>query len=138
MSLSVACPPFIERSPQSASVLANMINATEQQAEWLVRLLVQMRDNGSRTVDVQPDAEREWAARCADTTAKTVWGGVGGGCKSWYNQANVAKRGEDGELLMDGAAQRKTGGGEVLPYTGGQTRYAELCEEYGFRGLVFR
>ena len=131
---------FFMVGPQSASVLANMINAGEQQADWFVRLMVEMRERGAHTVDVRKEAEVEWAQRCHATTARTVWGGAGGGCRSWYNKANVAKRDKEGNLveLALGMEESQTGGGDVLPYTGGQTKYAELCEEYGSRGLVFQ
>ena len=93
-----------------------------------------MRDEALLTVDVKKEAEQEWARRCRETTARTVWGGVGGGCRSWYNKANMMKRRRDGSLV----GELTETGADVLPFTGGQTRYFELCKEYGFKGLEFR
>ena len=121
--------------PQSASVLANMISAGEQQAEWFVDLMVHMRENGFESVDVIEKYEKEWSEHCAEMTKNTVWGGVGGGCRSWYNKANVAERNKDGELLIDVKA---TGGGDVLVYTGGETLYNEKIEEWKYKGLQFQ
>ena len=59
----------------------------------------------------------------------------GGGCRSWYNKANVAERNKDGELLIDVKA---TGGGDVLVYTGGETLYNEKIEEWKYKGLQFQ
>jgi len=109
---------FIMVGPQSASVLSNMVNAIEHQAFWLCRLVRELLDKGYTEVDADPNAELAWVRHCSDITAKTVWGGVGGGCTSWYTKEN---------LRVDGAA-RVSGGPmaphqQVLPYTGGLEEY---------------
>lgn len=116
-----------------------MILANEHQADWFVELITKMSTKGYNVVDVDRSAELAWAERCSATTAKTVWGGVGGGCRSWYNKANVAKRDQAGNLLLKNRDDReaKTGGGDVLVYTGGFTKYVTLCDELKHTGLTF-
>ena len=130
---------FFMVGPQSASVLANMIEAIEHQVDWLVDgLLAKMEDTGQRVVECTRASELEWTRQCDAQTAKTVWGGIGGGCKSWYNKANMETQrgsGSDGASKADGGGG---GGGQVLPFTGGLTEYQKRVAEKGLdNGLVF-
>ena len=130
---------FVMVGPQSASVLANMIQATEHQADWYCDLIKSMRAKNQPLVDVVPEKEREWAKYCNDLTSQTVWGDVGGGCTSWYNKKNVAS---DDERAGGSDARRATEDPDlpfarVLPFTGGYLKYVEDVENWGYSGLVF-
>ena len=76
---------FTITGPGSPSVLANMITGVEHHAEYIVELLLWLRDKGAGAVDAQPDAEAKWVATVNDRSEMTLYPR----CNSWYLGANV-------------------------------------------------
>ena len=129
---------FFMVGPQSASVLANMIQAIEHQADWFLDLMDTMKEQGKDVVECTRESEIAWTSTCDAQTAKTVWGGVGGGCSSWYSKGNMVDGG--GGNVDQGSPDDNTAKwkhiGQVLPFTGGFTKYAELVQSRGYNGLL--
>jgi cation diffusion facilitator CzcD-associated flavoprotein CzcO len=76
---------FIITGPGSPSVLANMVPAVEQHAEWIRDCLVYLREHGIARIDPKPAAEQAWVGHVNDVANGTVFPS----CSSWYLGANV-------------------------------------------------
>ena len=103
---------FIITGPGSPSVLANMVPAVEQHAEWITDCLAYLRDRGIARIDAQLEAEDAWVGHVNDVANLTVFPS----CNSWYLGANVP-----GKPRV------------FMPYIGFPT-YVAKCEEVAAKG----
>lgn len=94
--------------PGSPSVLLNVVMANECQVEWISALLQHMRNEGLTRIEVEPDAQKQWAQTVKDAIKGTMLEQA----KSWYVGANVPG---------------KTSG--ILAYAGGIVKYNEACRK---------
>ncbi|MEQ8860973.1 MAG: NAD(P)/FAD-dependent oxidoreductase [Pseudomonadales bacterium] len=76
---------FTMTGPGSPSVLANMITAGEQHAEFIARLIADLGRRDARLVEADPDAEAAWVELVNARAAETLYPR----CNSWYLGANV-------------------------------------------------
>ena len=76
---------FIITGPGSPSVLANMVPAVEQHADWIADCLAYLREHGIARIDAQSAAEDAWVGHVNDVANLTVFPS----CNSWYLGANV-------------------------------------------------
>ncbi|EXJ74895.1 uncharacterized protein A1O5_01591 [Cladophialophora psammophila CBS 110553] len=76
---------FFTYGPQAPTAFSNGPACIELQADWLVDLLVHMREMGYRRVDAQNDAEQEWRITVNDLSAR----GLRHTTDSWYNGSNI-------------------------------------------------
>jgi cation diffusion facilitator CzcD-associated flavoprotein CzcO len=76
---------FIITGPGSPSVLANMVPAVEQHANWIADCLAHLRAHGISKIEAQREAEDAWVGHVNDVANLTVFPS----CNSWYLGANV-------------------------------------------------
>ena len=124
LGLAVAGFPnlFIIQAPGSPSAATNFIAAMEQHVEWIGDCITFLRGGGHRTIEAQPEAQREWIEHTTSLVAPTVL--VHPSCNSWYNGANVP-----GKKRM------------YMGYTAGIPEYRRRCDEVaadGYTGFVLR
>ena len=122
LGLAVAGFPnlFIVQGPGSPSAATNFAAALEQHVEWIGACLKHLSDNGIRTIEAQPDAQRQWVEHTTSIVAATVL--VHPSCNSWYNGSNVP-----GKKRM------------YMGYTAGIPEYRRRCDEVaaaGYTGFV--
>ncbi|ORB65154.1 flavin-containing monooxygenase [Mycolicibacterium tusciae] len=106
---------FIVQAPGSPSAATNFVAALEQHVEWIGDCIGYLRDNGYRTIEALPDAQREWIEHTTALVAPTVL--VDPSCNSWYNGGNVP-----GKKRM------------YMGYTAGIPEYRRRCDEIADAG----
>lgn len=119
LGLAVAGFPnlFLVQGPGSPSAATNFVAALEQHVEWIAACITHLRDNGYRTIEATPAAEREWIEHATSIVAGTVL--VHPSCNSWYNGANVP-----GKKRM------------YMGYTAGIPEYRRRCDEIAAGGYT--
>lgn len=108
---------FIVQAPGSPSAATNFVAALEQHVEWIGDCIAYMRDNGHRSIEALPDAQREWIEHTTELVAPTVL--VDPSCNSWYNGGNVP-----GKKRM------------YMGYTAGIPEYRRRCDEIADAGYT--
>ncbi|MFI5507488.1 flavin-containing monooxygenase [Mycobacterium sp. NPDC051804] len=108
---------FIVQAPGSPSAATNFVAALEQHVEWIGDCIVYLRDNGYRSIEALPDAQREWIEHTSELVAPTVL--VDPSCNSWYNGGNVP-----GKKRM------------YMGYTAGIPEYRRRCDEIADAGYT--
>jgi cyclohexanone monooxygenase len=103
---------FIITGPGSPSVLANMVPAVEQHANWIADCLAYLREHRIGRIDARLAAEDAWVDHVNDVANLTVFPS----CNSWYLGANVP-----GKPRV------------FMPYIGFPT-YVTKCEEVAAKG----
>ena len=98
---------FTMTGPTSPSVLASMVPAIEQHAEWIADCIAYARAHARPRIEAMRAAEDAWIAHQEEAAGSTLFPA----CNSWYVGANV-----------EGKPRR------VLPYTGGFSAYVEKCD----------
>lgn len=109
---------FVLNGPGSPAVLANMVLTSEQQVDWIVRLLTEARDRGITQVEPRVDAAQKWGARVDEFARHTLFHHA----DSWYVGANVE-------------GKKRT----FMLYAAGLGSYTTDCETArtnGYEGLV--
>jgi len=101
---------FVVQAPGSPSAATNFVAALEQHIEWIGDCIAYLRDNGYRTIEALPDAQREWIEHTTALVEPTVL--VDPSCNSWYNGGNVP-----GKKRM------------YMGYTAGIPEYRRRCDE---------
>jgi cyclohexanone monooxygenase len=76
---------FIIAGPGSPSVLTNMLPSIEQHVNWIGRTIDDLRAQGLRRIEAEPDAQEAWVAHVNETAAPTILPH----CNSWYLGANI-------------------------------------------------
>lgn len=109
LGLSIAGFPnlFTITGPGSPSVLSNMVLSIEQHVEWIANCIAHLRERGATTIEVQADAQTDWAAQVNEAAAATLFPQG----NSWYIGANVP-----GKARV------------FMPYTGGVRAFREICD----------
>lgn len=111
---------FIIVGPGSPSLLSNVLLSSEQQVDWLTRLVVHAREQGIEEVEVQPDAERDWVAHVNERAQETLYPKAA----SYYMGAEV-----EGKPRV------------FMPYSGGVRGYRRILERVeaeGYSGFALR
>jgi cyclohexanone monooxygenase len=108
---------FIVQAPGSPSAATNFVTALEQHIEWIGDCVTYLRDNGYRTIEALPDAQREWIEHTTALVEPTVL--VDPSCNSWYNGGNVP-----GKKRM------------YMGYTAGIPEYRRRCDEIADAGYT--
>jgi cation diffusion facilitator CzcD-associated flavoprotein CzcO len=121
LGLQVAGFPnlFTITGPGSPSVLTNMPVAIEQHVEWISRCIADLRAEGLRRIEPQPEAVEKWVAHVNEAAQATL---LPQAESSWYLGANIP-----GKPRV------------FMPYAGGMARYAGICEEVvqqGYEGFA--
>ena len=109
---------FVLNGPGSPAVLANMVLTSEQQVDWVIRLLVDARERGVTQVEARADAAEKWNGRVEELAERTLFHHA----DSWYVGANVE-------------GKKRT----FMLYAAGLGNYAEDCETVranGYEGLI--
>jgi cyclohexanone monooxygenase len=109
---------FIITGPGSPSVLVNMVVGIEQHVEWIADCIDYLRAEDVRTIEADPQAEREWIDHVNEAADKTLFVKA----NSWYIGANVP-----GKPRV------------FLPYVGGIGPYRKRCDAVaagGYRGFL--
>jgi cation diffusion facilitator CzcD-associated flavoprotein CzcO len=119
LGLAVAGFPnlFIVQAPGSPAPASNFVAALEQHIEWIGDCISYLHAHGYRTVEAQPEAQRDWVDHITSLVAPTVL--VHPSCNSWYNGGNVP-----GKKRM------------YMGYTGGIPEYRKRCDEVAAAGYV--
>jgi cyclohexanone monooxygenase len=108
---------FIVQAPGSPSAATNFVAALEQHVEWIGDCIVYLRDNGYRSIEALPEAQREWIHHTTELVAPTVL--TDPSCNSWYNGGNVP-----GKKRM------------YMGYTAGIPEYRRRCDEIADAGYT--
>jgi cation diffusion facilitator CzcD-associated flavoprotein CzcO len=108
---------FVVQAPGSPSAATNFVAALEQHVEWIGDCIAYLRDNGYRTIEALPDAQREWIEHTTALVEPTVL--VDPSCNSWYNGGNVP-----GKKRM------------YMGYTAGIPEYRRRCDEIADAGYT--
>ena len=108
---------FIVQAPGSPSAATNFVAALEQHVEWIGDCITYLRENGYRSIEALPDAQREWIEHTSELVAPTVL--VDPSCNSWYNGGNVP-----GKKRM------------YMGYTAGIPEYRRRCDEIAEAGYT--
>jgi cyclohexanone monooxygenase len=108
---------FIVQAPGSPSAATNFVAALEQHVEWISDCIAYLRDNGYRTIEALPDAQRDWIEHTTSLVESTVL--VHPSCNSWYNGGNVP-----GKKRM------------YMGYTAGIPEYRRRCDEVAAAGYA--
>ncbi|MGE2834949.1 flavin-containing monooxygenase [Mycobacterium sp. SMC-4] len=119
LGLAVAGFPnlFIVQGPGSPSAATNFVAALEQHIEWIGDCVAHLQDQGYRTIEAQPGAQREWIEHTTSLVEPTVL--VHPSCSSWYNGGNV-----EGKKRM------------YMGYTAGIPEYRRRCDEIAKAGYT--
>jgi cation diffusion facilitator CzcD-associated flavoprotein CzcO len=64
---------FTVTGPSSPSILSNVLVSIEEHVDWITELLQHMADSGARTVEADPDAERQWYEEAAALVEGTLY-----------------------------------------------------------------
>jgi cation diffusion facilitator CzcD-associated flavoprotein CzcO len=108
---------FVVQAPGSPSAATNFVAALEQHIEWIGDCIAYMRDNGYRSIEALPDAQREWIEHTTSLVEPTVLADPS--CNSWYNGGNVP-----GKKRM------------YMGYTAGIPEYRRRCDEIADAGYT--
>jgi cyclohexanone monooxygenase len=109
---------FMITGPGSPSVLSNMPVSIEQHVEWIAGVVETMRDQGTETIEAEPQAEADWVAHVNAIADQTLFMLA----DSWYLGANIP-----GKPRV------------FMPYVGGVGAYRIKCDEVaanGYEGFV--
>jgi hypothetical protein len=119
LGLQVAGFPnlFTVQGPGAPAAATNFVAALEQHVEWISDCIADLKAKGIRTIEAQPDAQREWIEHTTELVAPTVL--MHPSCNSWYNGANVP-----------GKKRRYMG------YVGGIPEYRRRCDEIAATGYA--
>lgn len=104
--------------PQAPTALSNGPTCIEIQGDWIVKLMVYMRDQNKTTVVATKEAENDWKRKLNDLWNSTLFCNT----ESWYNGANIP-----GKPV------------EPLNYAGGIPSYVdalETCAKNDYRGFI--
>jgi hypothetical protein len=110
---------FTISGPGAPSVLANMVLHAEVQVDWVMNLVVAVRQRAVSEVEARRDAARSWTEQVAAAAEQTLFGKA---ASSWYLGANI-----EGKKRV------------FMPYTGGFGNYRRRCDEVAradYAGLV--
>ena len=108
---------FLITGPGSPSILTNVVVAIEQHVDWIARQLKHMQAHGLRLSEPEQSAEDDWVTHVHDVASKTLFTTA----NSWYMGANIP-----GKPRV------------FLPYIGGFSAYAAICEKVvadGYKGF---
>jgi cation diffusion facilitator CzcD-associated flavoprotein CzcO len=108
---------FVVQAPGSPSAATNFVAALEQHIEWIGDCIAYMRDNGYRSIEALPDAQREWIEHTTSLVEPTALADPS--CNSWYNGGNVP-----GKKRM------------YMGYTAGIPEYRRRCDEIADAGYT--
>jgi cyclohexanone monooxygenase len=111
---------FIIVGPGSPSLLSNVLLSTEQQVDWLTRLLDHARAHGFDEVEVTEEAERDWVQHVNARAEETLYPKAA----SYYMGAEI-----EGKPRV------------FMPYSGGVRGYRRILEQVatdGYRGFALR
>ena len=100
---------FTVTGPGSPSVLCNMPTAIEQHVDWITDCIAHVRGRQLRRIEPTKEAADRWVSHVNEAAAATL---LPMASSSWYLGANVP-----GKPRV------------FMPYAGGLTRYAGICEE---------
>ena len=106
---------FIITGPGSPSVLVNMVVGIEQHVEWIADCIGYLDAQGIRTIEADPQAERDWIAHVNDAADQTLFVKA----NSWYLGANIP-----GKPRV------------FLPYVGGIGPYRKRCDAVAAEGYA--
>ena len=109
---------FMITGPGSPSVLASMIQAIEQHADWMADCIGHMRDVGAETIEPTFQYEDDWVEHVNEVSKVSLRST----CSSWYVGANIPGRPR-----------------VFMPYIGGFPIYVDKCNEVmtkGFEGFL--
>ena len=104
--------------PQSPTGFCNGPTCAEEQGDWMVKCLTDMRENKVQRFEATEDAEESWNRHMDSLLSKTLFGKA----DSWYMGANIP--GKPRQLLM---------------YPGGLQLYLMQCYEStsaGYSGFM--
>lgn len=99
---------FYMYGPQGPTPLGNAPTIIEMQGEWIVELLVRMRQQGKTFVDAKKEAEAKWRKEVSDTWESSLMASA----DSWYQGANIPGKTK-----------------EALCYAGGNPRFRTILKE---------
>ena len=111
---------LIVAGPGSPSVLSNVMVSIEEQVDWFVALLTELRARGVAEFEVTEAAERDWTAHVQERARETLYMTA----DSFYNGGELA-----GKPRV------------FMPYSGGIRTYRRLlreCAEAGYSGFALR
>lgn len=106
---------FTVTGPASPSVFTNMIPTIEQHCEWISDCICNLRANGKREIEAEPDAENAWMKHNDEVGQAHLRSSTA----SWYTGENIAGK--------------PVG---FMPYIGGFPRYREKCDEVSTNGYT--
>jgi cyclohexanone monooxygenase len=106
---------FTITGPGSPSVLANMVLAIEQHADWIADCLAHLRQQQLANIEATEEAENEWVAHVNEVANYTLYPRA----NSWYVGANVP-----GKPRV------------FMPYIGGFGVYSDKCNEVAAKGYA--
>jgi cyclohexanone monooxygenase len=104
---------FMITGPGSPSVLSNMPVSIEQHVEWIADTIGNMREEGTETIEADPQAEAEWVEHVNAIAEQTLFMLA----DSWYLGANIP-----GKPRV------------FMPYVGGVGAYRMKCDEVAAKG----
>ncbi|KAF4590967.1 hypothetical protein EYR40_009564 [Pleurotus pulmonarius] len=109
---------FFVYGAHGVTAFGNGPTCLEQQSDWIVQCLKDLRDLGATRIDPTNEAEGAWTHRVNDLCAKGLWMKA----KSWWTGANIP-----GKKV------------ECLSFPGGLPLYTQLCQESaanGYKGFL--
>jgi len=98
---------FMITGPGSPSVLASMIQAIEQNVDWIMDCICHMRANDLSVIEAEVAEEDAWVEHVGDIAA----GSLRSTCSSWYLGGSIPGRPR-----------------VFMPYIGGFPTYVEKCD----------
>lgn len=111
---------LIVAGPGSPSVLSNVIVSIEEQVDWMVAMLSDLRDRGIAEFEVTKEAEEAWTSHVQERAQETLYMTA----DSFYNGGEVK-----GKPRV------------FMPYSGGVRAYRRLlieCAEQDYAGFALR
>ena len=105
---------FVVAGPGSPSVLASMIQASEQHVDWICDCIAHMSDVGAHSIEPLQNYEDDWVEHVNEVSKVSLRST----CSSWYVGANVPGRPR-----------------VFMPYIGGFPIYVNKCNEVMTRGF---
>lgn len=109
---------FFTYGPQAPTAFANGPVCVEVQGDWIIDLLVRMRNEGKTKVEATEQAELEWKQRVNDEWNNSLFPLA----NSWYQGVNIPGKPQ-----------------EALSYSGGMIEYRSVldeCAKNGYEGFV--
>jgi cation diffusion facilitator CzcD-associated flavoprotein CzcO len=115
LGLSVSGFPnlFIMTGPGSPSVLANMVLAAEQHADWIADCIGYLDAHELGGIEATPEAQNRWVATGNELAAATLFPSA----SSWYLGANIV-----GKPRV------------FMPFIGGFGAYRAICDDVAEKG----